>query len=203
MCVSVHTAPQWCGSCHEHHPTDWLGRCPFGTSYIPRSSRVHVVCMPTRSPPVHTTAPTSAYPGHYPRPSLLGRSRLMTRHTADHLLATTCRPTRASLRLLRSCWALVCHRRAVLSAGSTAECIPRKEEPVAQGPCPFGPSLSTRFGWSVLTTVQKHVCVPTHSDLAHRHPRSGSASACLAPLASPMPLGVRQQHEGGAVSHAP
>ena len=159
--------------------------------------------MPTRTSPVHTTAPTSAYPGHYPRPSLLGRSRLMTRHTADHLLATTCRPTRASLRLLRSCWALVCHRRAVLSAGSTAECIPRKEEPVAQGPCPFGPSLSTRFGWSVLTTVQKHVCVPTHSDLAHRHPRSGSASACLAPLASPMQLGVRQQPEGGAVSHAP
>src|SRR5262249_5092164 len=78
------------------HPTDWLGRCPFGTSYIPRSSRVHVVCMPTRSPPVHTTAPTSAYPGHYPRPSLLGRSRLMTRHTADHLLAKTCRPTRGS-----------------------------------------------------------------------------------------------------------
>jgi len=203
MCVSVHTAPQWCGSCHEHHPTDWLGRCPFGTSYIPRSRRVQVVCMPTRSPPVHTTAPTSAYPGHYPRPSLLGRSRLMTRHTADHLLATTCRPTRASLRLLRSCWALVCHRRAVLSAGSTAECIPRKEEPVAQGPCPFGPSLSTRFGWSVLTTVQKHVCVPTHSDLAHRRLQSGSGSACCAPLARPMPPGVRRRHEGGAVSHAP
>jgi len=75
----------------------------------------------------------------------------MTGHTADHLLAGT--PTRAGLRLLRSCWALVCHRRAVLSAGSTAGCIPREEEPVAQGPCPFGPSLSARFGWSVLTTV--------------------------------------------------
>src|SRR6266436_3867379 len=74
MGVSVHTAPQWCGSCQEHHPIDWLGRYPFGTSYIPRPGRVHVVCMPTRTPPVHTTAPTSAYPGHYPRPWLLGRS---------------------------------------------------------------------------------------------------------------------------------
>jgi len=74
---------------------------------------------------------------------------------------------------------------------------------VAQGPCPFGPSLSARFGWSVLTTVQKHVRVPTLSDLAHRRPQSGSASSCLSPLASPMLLGVRQQHEGGAVSHAP
>src|SRR5712691_5811619 len=84
MCVSVHTAPQWCGSYHEHHPTDWLGRCAFDTSYIPRPGRVHVVCMPTCTSPVHTTAPTSAYPGHCPRPSLLGRSLLMTRHTADH-----------------------------------------------------------------------------------------------------------------------
>ena len=203
MCVSVHTAPQWCGSCQEHHPTDWLGRYPFGTSYIPRHSRVHVVCMPTRTPPVHTTAPTSAYPGYYPRPWLLGRSRLRTWRAADHLLAETSCPTRAGLRLLRSCWALVCHRRAVLSAGSTTGCIPREREPVAQGPCPFGPSLSARFGWSILTTVQEHVRVPTHSDLAHRRPQSGSASSCLAPLASPMLLGVRQQHEGGAVSHAP
>jgi len=203
MCVSVHTAPQWCGSCQEHHPTDWLGRYPFGTSYIPRHSRVHVVCMPTRTPPVHTTAPTSAYPGYDPRPWLLGRSRLRTWRAADHLLAETSCPTRAGLRLLRSCWALVCHRRAVLSAGSTTGCIPREREPVAQGPCPFGPSLSARFGWSVLTTVQEHVRVPTPSDLAHRRPQSGSASSCLAPLASPMLLGVRQQHEGGAVSHAP
>src|SRR5712691_1009184 len=52
--------------------------------------------------------------------------------------------------------------------GSTPGCIPREREPVAQGPCPFGPSLSTRFGWSVLTTVQEHVRVPTPSDLAHR-----------------------------------
>ncbi len=203
MCVSVHTAPQWCGSCHEHHPTDWLERCAFDTSYLPRLGRVHVVCMPTRASPVHTTAPTSAYPGHCPRPSLLGRSLLMTRHTADHLLAKTFRPARAGLRLLRSCWALVCHRRAVLSAGSTPGCIPREKEPVAQGPCPFGPSLSTRFGWSVLTTVQEHVRVPTHSDLAHRRPQSGSASSCLSPLASPRLLGVRQQPEGGAISHAP
>src|SRR5262249_34516983 len=36
------------------------------------------VCMPTRTPPVHTTAPTSAYPGHYPRPWLLGRSPFWT-----------------------------------------------------------------------------------------------------------------------------
>ena len=78
----------------------------------------------------------------------------MTRHAADHLLAATSCPTRAGLRLLRSCWALVCHRRAVLSAGSTPGCIPREREPVAQGPYPFGPSLSARFGWSVLTTVQ-------------------------------------------------
>src|SRR5882724_3914071 len=111
-----------------------------------------ILALMTRTPPLHTTAPTSAYPGHYPRPSLLGRSHLMTWRAADHLLAGT--PTRAGLRLLRSCWALVCHRRAVLSAGSTPGCIPREKEPVAQGPCPFGPSLSTRFGWSVLTTVQ-------------------------------------------------
>ena len=159
--------------------------------------------MPTRTPPLHTTAPTSAYPGHYPRPWLLGRSHLRTWRAADHLLAKTCRPTRAGLRLLRSCWALVGHRRAVLSAGSTMECIPREREPVAQGPCPFGPSLAARFGWSVLTTVQKHVRVPTPSDLAHRPPQSGSASACLSPLASPIPPGVRRRHEGGAVSHAP
>src|SRR5438876_5496484 len=113
MCVSVHTAPQWCGSCQEHHPTDWLGRCPFGTSYIPRASRVHVVCMPTRTPPVHTTAPTSAYPGHYPRPWLLGRSHLMTWHTADHLPATTHIYTLSLHDALPI--SLVCHRRAVLS----------------------------------------------------------------------------------------
>src|SRR5262249_4624406 len=83
--LSRHPAPQSCGSCHEHHRTDWLGRCPFGTSYIPRSCRVHVVCMPTCSPPVHTTAPTSAYPGHYPRPSLLGRSLVYKR-----MRLTTC-----------------------------------------------------------------------------------------------------------------
>ena len=75
----------------------------------------------------------------------------MTWLAADDLLVGT--PTRAGLRLLRSCWALVGHRRAVLSAGSTVECIPREREPVAQGPCPVGPSLSARFGWSVLTTV--------------------------------------------------
>jgi hypothetical protein len=159
--------------------------------------------MPTRTSPLHTTAPTSAYPGHYPRPWLLGRSLLMTRHTVDHLLAKTCRPTRADLRLLRSRWALVCHRRAVLSAGSTPGCIPREREPVTQGPCPFGPSLSARFGWSVLTTVPEHVRVPTPSDLARRIPQSGSASSCCAPLASPMPPGVRRRHEGGAISHAP
>jgi hypothetical protein len=82
-------------------------------------------------------------------------------------------------------------------------CIPREREPVAQGPCPFGPSLSTRFGWSVLTTVQKHVRVPTHSDLAHRPAPSGSGFSCFAPLARPMPLGVRQRHEGGAITSAP
>ncbi len=61
----------------------------------------------------------------------------MTRHTVDHLLAKTFRPTRADLRLLRSCWALVCHRRAVLSAESTTGCIPREEEPVALGTVSF------------------------------------------------------------------
>ncbi len=61
----------------------------------------------------------------------------MTRHTADHLLAKTFRPARAGLRLRRSCWALVCHRRAVLSAGSTTGCIPREEEPVALGTVSF------------------------------------------------------------------
>src|SRR3989449_9038552 len=41
------------------------------------------------------------------------------------------------------------------------------------------------------------------SDLAHRNLQSGSASSCLSPLASPVLLGVRQQHEGGAVTSAP
>src|SRR5262249_26661228 len=138
---------------------------------------------------------------HCPRPWLLGRSHLMTRHAVDHLLAET--PTRAGLRLRRSCWALVGHRRAVLSAGSTSGCIPREEEPVAQGPCPFGPSLSTRCGWSVLVTVVEHVRVPPHSDVAPRSLQSGSAFSCFAPLASPRLLGVRQQPEGGAVTSAP
>src|SRR6266516_6682706 len=151
--------------------------------------------MPTRTSPVHTTAPTSAYPGNCPRPWLLGRSHLRTWLAADHLLAGT--PTRAGLRLLRSCWALVGHRRAVLSAGSTPGCIPREEEPVAQGPRPFGPSLAARFGWSVLATVQEHVRVPTHSDVARRPLQSGSVSSCCAPLARPMPPGVRRRHEGG------
>src|SRR5215831_13179654 len=78
------------------------------------------------------TGPPSAYPGRYPRPWLLGRSLLMTGLAADHLLAATSCPTRAGLRLLRSCWALVGHRRAVLSAESTSECIPR--EGGARGP---------------------------------------------------------------------
>ena len=82
-------------------------------------------------------------------------------------------------------------------------CIPRKRESVAQGPCPFGPSLPARFGWSVLTTVLEHIRVPTQSDVAHRSLPSGSASSCFAPLASPRLLGVRQQPEGGAVTSAP
>ena len=102
----------------------------------------------------------------------------------------------------RSGWPLVGHLRVVLSAGSAAGCIPRKEEPVALGPCPFGPSLSACFGLSVLTTVQKHIRVPTHSNVAHRIPPSGSASSCFAPLARPMRPGVKRQHEGGAVTSA-
>jgi hypothetical protein len=35
--ISLHPAPQWCGSCHEYHHTDWLGRFAFGTSYIPQA----------------------------------------------------------------------------------------------------------------------------------------------------------------------
>jgi hypothetical protein len=74
---------------------------------------------------------------------------------------------------------------------------------VAQGPCPFGPSLSTRFGLLALTTVLEHVRVPPHRDLARRMAQSGSEVSCFAPLARPMLLDVRQQHEGGAVSNAP
>ena len=70
-------------------------------------------------------------------------------------------------------------------------------------PCPFGPSLSACFGLFVLTTVQKHVCVPTHSNLAHKIPQLGSASSCFAPLARPMRPGVRRSHEGGAVTSTP
>jgi hypothetical protein len=103
----------------------------------------------------------------------------------------------------RSGWPLVRHLRVVLSAGSIMGCIPRKGKPVAQEPCPFGPSLSTRFGLSVLTTVQKHVCVPTHSDVAHRCFPSGSGVTCSAPLASHMRWGVKPQHEGGAITSTP
>jgi hypothetical protein len=103
----------------------------------------------------------------------------------------------------RSGWMLIRHLRVVLSAGSHLGCRSRKKEPVAQGPCPFGPSLSARFGLSVLTTVQKHVRVPTHSDLAHRSSSSDSRSSCFAPLARPMRPGVRRQHEGGAITSTP
>jgi hypothetical protein len=86
MSLSRHPAPQSCGSCHEHHRIDWLERLSFGTSYIPRDeARVHVVCMPTHHPLFHTTAPTSAYPEHYLRPSLLGRSLVHKR-----MRLTTC-----------------------------------------------------------------------------------------------------------------
>ena len=78
-----------------------------------------------------------------------------------------------------------------------------RESPWPMGPCPFGPSLSACFGLFVLTTVQKHVCVPTHSNLAHKIPQSGSASSCFAPLARPMRPGVKRPHEGGAVTSTP
>jgi len=39
--------------------------------------------------------------------------------------------------------------------------------------------------------------------VAHRHAPSGSGFSCFAPLASPIPLGVRQRHEGGAITSAP
>jgi hypothetical protein len=103
----------------------------------------------------------------------------------------------------RSGWPLVGHLRVVLSAGSAAGCIPRKGKPVALGPCPFGPSLSACFGLSVLTTVQKHIRVPTHSDLAHRRFPLGSVATCFAPLASHMRWGVKPQHEGGAITSTP
>src|SRR5215468_6190123 len=127
------------------------------TSVLPGSCRLHAYSYP--SPPHHRSHVSVSWA----LPQALASWEIppQDRRAADHLLAGT--PTRAGLRLLRSCWALVCHRRAVLSAGSTSGCIPREEEPVAQGPCPFGPSLSARFGWSVLTTVQEHVRVPTPS----------------------------------------
>ncbi len=71
------------------------------------------------------------------------------------------------------------------------------------GPCPFGPRLSACFGLYQVTTVQKHVRVPAHSDVAHRIPQSGSASSCFAPLARPMLSGVKRQHEGGAFTSTP
>jgi hypothetical protein len=39
--------------------------------------------------------------------------------------------------------------------------------------------------------------------VAHRDSPSGLGFSCFAPLASPMPLGVRHRHEGGAVTSAP
>ncbi len=78
-----------------------------------------------------------------------------------------------------------------------------RESPWPMGPCPFEPSLSARFGLFVLTTVQKHVRVPTHSNLAHRFSSSDSRSSCFAPLARPMLPGVKRQHEGGAVTSTP
>src|SRR3989442_376804 len=56
-------------------------------------ARVHVICMPTHHPLFHTTAPTSAYPGRYPRPWLLGRS-----HPSKHMRPTTCSTSVESAR---------------------------------------------------------------------------------------------------------
>jgi hypothetical protein len=36
--LSIHTAPQLCGSCREHRHTDRLGRFSFSPSYIPRTT---------------------------------------------------------------------------------------------------------------------------------------------------------------------
>src|SRR4029453_3928687 len=112
--------------------------------------------MPTRTPPVHTTAPTPAYPGHYPRPWLLGRSHLMTWRTADHLLAEIWpREPGWGFSVPAGRWSV-----------TVGPCCPPsphrgayhgRRSPWPLGPCPFGPSLSAHFGWSVLTTVQKHV----------------------------------------------
>jgi hypothetical protein len=113
------------------------------------------------------------------------------------------RLTRADMGFHRSGWPLVRPLRVVLSAGSIMGCIPRKGKPVAQEPCPFGPSLSACFGLLVLTTVQKHVCVPTHSDVAHRWFPSGSGVTCFTPLASHMRWGVKPPHEGGAITSTP
>jgi hypothetical protein len=74
---------------------------------------------------------------------------------------------------------------------------------VAQGPGPCGPSLSARFGLSVLTTIQTHMRVPTHSGLAHRCFPSSSGASCFAPRARPMLWGVRPQYEGGAITSTP
>ena len=65
--------------------------------------RVHVICRSTRHPPLHTTAPTSAYPGHYPRPLLLGRSHPNAGHTADYLLigSTAARESRLEVTPFR------------------------------------------------------------------------------------------------------
>ena len=151
MSVSRHTAPQLCGSCHEHRHTDRLGRCSFDPSYIPRtkpgSCRMQVYSTP--SPP-HNRSHVSLSSG-FPRglgflgdPTSMPGIRLTTYSWAQQQLV------RADLRLHRSGWPLVGHLRVVLSAGSTTGCVPRKGESVAHGTLSFldqasQPALACRF----------------------------------------------------------
>jgi hypothetical protein len=48
-----------------------------------------------------------------------------------------------------------------------------------------------------------HVQKFTHSYLVHRSLPSDSGFSCVAPLASPMPPGVKRRHEGGTLSSSP
>ena len=96
MRLSPHPAPQRVGSGHEYRcpPERWRaawlirfwslktahahsaqGWHVDGLAVIYRPmGRSHDVCTPTHRSTVQRVGPTSAYPGHYPRPSLLGPS---------------------------------------------------------------------------------------------------------------------------------
>jgi hypothetical protein len=119
--------------------------------------RVHSVYTPTGLFTFQLSVPTSAYPGHCPRPWLLGESS-----SDEHLVGTYSDRLRAPSDFPRSCGSFGVSLGVRLSTGFHGGEPWSTNQLPGPYPVPFWASPSVRVGLSAITMVQSPVRVPTH-----------------------------------------